>query len=474
MNNRIITAALVLSPFVTFAADVKRPNIIFILTDDHRADALGYAGNPIVKTPTLDKLAKDGVYFRNAMVTTPISAASRASILTGLYERTHGYTFQQGPLKKPYMDIAYPVVLRQNGYYTGFFGKLGVDYKNAEKLFDVADIYDRAERMKDRRGYFYKKIGNDTVHLTRFTGYEAQNFIQNVQADKPFCLSLYFSAPHAQDQAKEQFFWQPKSDALYQNVQIPDPFLKEDKYFKALPSEVQAGFNRTRWYYSYDTPEKYQEHYKGYYRMITEVDDEIRDLRKLLEEKGLAENTVIIFMGDNGLFKGERQIAGKWLMYDLSIRVPMIIYDPRQPKHNDVKDMVLNIDVPKTILSLAGVEVPVIYQGENLIPYTKGQKAPKVRKSILFEHLWNFKPIPSSEAIRTKEWKYIRYRTIQAPEELYDLKADPDEKHNLANDPKYVRIVEKLRKECSTQAEKYKAAKLCSDAIDPSEVKVNF
>jgi arylsulfatase A-like enzyme len=474
MNNRIITAALVLSPFVTFAADVKRPNIIFILTDDHRADALGYAGNPIVKTPTLDKLAKDGVYFRNAMVTTPISAASRASILTGLYERTHGYTFQQGPLKKPYMDIAYPVVLRQNGYYTGFFGKLGVDYKNAEKLFDVADIYDRAERMKDRRGYFYKKIGNDTVHLTRFTGYEAQNFIQNVQADKPFCLSLYFSAPHAQDQAKEQFFWQPKSDALYQNVQIPDPFLKEDKYFNALPREVQAGFNRTRWYYSYDTPEKYQEHYKGYYRMITEVDDEIRDLRKLLEEKGLAENTVIIFMGDNGLFKGERQIAGKWLMYDLSIRVPMIIYDPRQPKHNDVKDMVLNIDVPKTILSLAGVEVPVIYQGENLIPYTKGQKAPKVRKSILFEHLWNFKPIPSSEAIRTKEWKYIRYRTIQAPEELYDLKADPDEKHNLANDPKYVRIVEKLRKECSTQAEKYKAAKLCSDAIDPSEVKVNF
>lgn len=474
MNNRIITAAIAMTSLVPNVSAAKRPNIIFILTDDHRTDALGYTGNPIIKTPTLDKLAKEGVYFQNAFVTTPISAASRASILTGLYERTHGYTFQQGPLKKPYMDISYPVVLRQNGYYTGFFGKLGVDYKEAEKLFDKVDIYDRAERMKDRRGYFYKKIGNDTVHLTRFTGYEAQNFLQTVPSDKPFCLSLSFSAPHAQDMAPQQFFWQSKSDTLYRNVRIPDPVLKEDKYFNALPKEVREGFNRTRWFYSYDTPEKYQEHYKGYYRMITEIDDEIRDLLKLLEEKGIADNTVIIFMGDNGLFKGERQLAGKWLMYDLSIRVPMIIYDPRQVKHKDVKDMVLNIDIPKTILSLADVKVPGIYQGESLIPYIKGNTAPKVRKEILFEHLWNFKPIPSSEAIRTNEWKYIRYRNIQAPEELYNLKNDPNEKDNLAKDPNYNTLIEKFQKECTKQAEKYKAAKLCSDAVDPSEVKVNF
>jgi arylsulfatase A-like enzyme len=474
MNHKFITAALALSPFVSYAADAKRPNIIFILTDDHRMDALGYAGNPIVKTPALDQLARQGVYFQNAMATTPISAASRASILTGLYERTHGYTFQQGPLKKPYMEIAYPVVLRQNGYYTGFFGKLGVDYKDADKLFDQADIYDRAERKKDRTGYFFKKIDKDTVHLTRYTGYEAQNFLRNIPGDKPFCLSLSFSAPHAQDQAKEQFFWQPKSDTLYSKVRIPDPVLKEDKYFNALPKEVREGFNRTRWYYSYDTPEKYQEHYKGYYRMITEIDDEIRDLRKLLEQKGLAENTVIIFMGDNGLFKGERQLAGKWLMYDLSIRVPMIIFDPREAKHKDVKDMVLNIDVPKTILSLAGVKVPEIYQGESLIPYTKGKKVPNVRKTILFEHLWNFKPIPSSEAVRTEEWKYIRYRTIQAPEELYHLKTDPLEENNLAGNPKYKKLMEKLRNECAIQADKYKKAKLCSDSIDASQVKVNF
>ena len=473
-KSKIIAAALALTAFTVSAINTKRPNIIFILTDDHRVDALGYAGNPIIKTPALDKMAREGAYFKNAFVTTPICAASRASILTGLYERTHGYTFQQGPLKKQYMEISYPVILRQNGYYTGFFGKLGVDYNDADKLFDKADIYDRSERMKDRRGYFYKTIGQDTVHLTRFTGHQAQEFLHNVPGNKPFCLSLSFSAPHAQDWAKEQFFWQPKSDTLYRNVRIPDPVLKDDKYFNALPKDVREGFNRTRWFYSYDTPEKYQEHYKGYYRMITEVDDEIRYLWKLLEEKGLAENTVIIFMGDNGLFKGERQISGKWLMYDMSIRVPLIIYDPRAKKHNEVDDMVLNIDIPKTVLSLAGVKVPEIFQGESLVPYLKGKKASKVRKSILFEHLWDFKPIPSSEAIRTKEWKYIRYRTIQAPEELYNIKTDPDEMNNLASNPKYKKIIEKLRNVCTTQAEKLNAAKLYSDTEDMRTLKKNF
>jgi len=261
---------------------------------------------------------------------------------------------------------------------------------------------------------------------------------------------------------------------LYQNVTIPDPALKDNIYFNKLPKEVREGFNRTRWLWRFDTPEKYQQSVKGYYRMITEIDDEINEIKKVLHEKGIADNTVIIFMGDNGFFLGERQLADKWLMYDLSLRVPMIIYDPREAKHNDVKDMVLNIDVPKTILSLAGVKVPDIYQGESLIPYTKGKKAQKVRKTILFEHLWDFKPIPSSEAIRTDEWKYIRYRTIQAPEELYHLKSDPDEKYNLASNPKYKKILVKLRKACTAQADKYTAAKLCSDSVDPKDVKVNF
>ena len=449
---------------------VAKPNIIFILTDDHRWDALGYAGNKIIQTPEMDQLAAKGTYFRNAFVTTPICAASRASILTGMYERTHGYTFQQGPLKQPYMQLSYPVILKQQGYYTGFFGKLGVTYKNAATLFNEADIYDREDKFPNRKGYFYKTIGSDTVHLTRYTGYQAQQFMRNSPANQPFCMSLSFSAPHAHDNAPEQYFWQEKSNNRYTGVTIPPPLLGDEKYFNALPKEVQEGFNRLRWTWRFDTPEKYQHSVKGYYRMISEIDDEIGELRKLLVEKGIENNTVIIFMGDNGYFLGERQLAGKWLMYDNSLRVPLIIYDPREKNHNDLDNMVLNIDIAKTILDLAGVKPPKEYQGISLLPFVKNEKPETVREAILFEHLWKLPQIPSSEGIRTNKWKYFRYRFIQTPEELYDLENDPLETKNLAQDPTYIKVVNELRRKCDAQIKEYTKAKLVSDYIPEEEI----
>ncbi len=451
-----------------------RPNIIFILTDDQRWDALGYSGNKIIQTPEMDRLAGEGSWFRNAFVTTPICAASRASILTGMYERTHGYTFQQGPLKEPYMQLSYPVLLRNNGYYTGFFGKLGVTYKDAEKLFDKADIYDRNGTFPNRKGYFYKTIVADTVHLTRYTGYQAQQFINDASPGQPFCLSLSFSAPHAHDNAPEQYFWQEKSDHLYAGTTIPPPLLKEDKYFYALPKEVREGYNRLRWTWRFDTPEKYQHSVKGYYRMISEIDDEIGELRRVLEEKGIAGNTVIIFMGDNGYYLGERQLAGKWLMHDNSLRVPLMIYDPRFKKHQEIEDMVLNIDVTKTILDIAGVKIPEEYQGISLLPYLKSKKPARVREALLFEHLWKLAEIPSSEGIRTNKWKYFRYRFIETPEELYDLENDPLETINVAQDPANKQVLDQLRKKCDSQIKKYTKAKLVSDYTPPEELDMSF
>lgn len=452
----------------------EQPNIIFILTDDQRWDALGYAGNEIISTPNMDRLASEGTWFRNAFVSTPISAASRASILTGLYERTHGYTFQQGPLKDPYMNISYPVLLAKNNYYTGFFGKFGVIYKDAEKLFNEAEIYDRNDKHPDRKGYFYKTIGSDTVHLTRYTGYQAQQFIKNAPGNKPFCLSLSFSAPHAHDSAPEQYFWQEKSDSLYNDIIIAPPLLGEEKYFNALPEEVREGFNRVRWGWRYDNPEKYQHSVKGYYRMISEIDDEIGEIRQLLEEKGIADNTVIIFMGDNGYYLGERQLAGKWLMHDNSIHVPLIIFDPRINKHREVSDMALNIDVTGTILDLAGVKIPDEYQGRSLQPYLKGEKPAKIREQILVEHLWKLPQIPSSEGIRTDKYKYFRYRFIETPEELYDLQNDPLETINLASDPAYKAELEQLREMCNGLIEEYTRAKLVPDYTPPEEIDMTF
>lgn len=423
----------------------EKPNIIFILTDDQRFDAIGYAGNKYVETPEMDKLATEGTYFKNAIVTTPICAASRASILTGLQERTHNFNFQTGNIRDEYMDNSYPVLLRNNGYYTGFFGKFGVFYDDLDKQFDVYDSYDRNSNYKDKRGYFFKTIEKDTVHLTRYTGQQALDFIDNTASEKPFCLSLSFSAPHAHDVAPDQYFWQAETDKLIQDTTMPNPALGEDKYFLSQPKIVRDGFNRFRWTWRYDTPEKYQHSLKGYYRMISGIDLEIKKIRQKLKEKGLDKNTIIIVMGDNGYFLGERQLAGKWLMYDNSIRVPMIIFDPRENKHQDIDDMVLNIDIPKTIADFAGVTAPTTWQGKSLKPIVTQQTNSIERDTILIEHLWDFSEIPPSEGVRTKKWKYFRYVNDKSLEELYDLEKDPQEINNLIGNKKFTNAAGNLR-----------------------------
>lgn len=433
----------------------SRPNIIFILTDDQRWDALGYAGNPNIITPEMDALANEGVFFSHGMVTTPICSASRASIFSGVHERTHRYTFQTGELREEFMEAAYPRLLKAAGYYTGFFGKFGVKFSEKEEMFDVIEEYDRENRYKDYRGYYYKKLNGDTVHLTRYTGQKAMDFIETAPKDQPFCLSLSFSAPHAHDGAPLQYFWQEEPDRLYQDMEMPEAAISDDKYFTALPEPVRKGFNRLRWGWRYDTPEKYQHSVKGYYRMIYGIDLEIGKIRKKLAETGQDKNTVIILLGDNGHFLGERQIAGKWLMYDNSVRVPLIVYDPRSKNTKDNHEMALNIDIPATILDLAGIAQPESYQGKSLMPVVNGTQRSLQRDTVLIEHLWEFENIPPSEGVRTKDWKYLRYINNKSYEELYHLKKDPKEINNLAGKEKYQEVLEELRSKNDALARRY-------------------
>ena len=426
------------------------PNIIVIVTDDQRWDAIGYAGNDIIKTPEQDRLAQEGTYFNKAFVTTPICGASRATIITGLYERKHKFTLGGTTLDPVYLKENYPYELKKNGYHTGFFGKLGIKNNgDLSKVFSEFEVYDRNNKFKDHRGYYYKTIGKDTVHLTRYTGHKALEFIDKAPGGQPFCLSISFSAPHAHDGAwegiKKQYFWQDEVDGYFKDIEIPGPKNASDERFAALPKEVREGFNRVRWYWRYDTPERYQESLKGYYRMIGGVDRELGKIRNLLREKGIADNTIIIWMGDNGYFLGERQMAGKWLMYDNSVRVPLIIFDPRANKHYDVEDMVANVDLAATILDFAGLKPDFEMHGMSLVPYVENGSSPGKREELMIEHLWDFEPIPSSEGIRTEQWKYLRYRDITAPEELYDLKADPQELNNLAADAAYKNILLTMR-----------------------------
>jgi arylsulfatase A-like enzyme len=410
-------------------APAPRPNIIFLLTDDHRWDALHCAGNGIIYTPNLDRLARDGIRFSNAYVTTPICAASRASILTGLYERTHTYTFTKPPIAQDLLRETYPYLLKKSGYHTGFIGKFGVSVEKgwADSLFDNSRF----------TAYpYWKEVNGRKIHLTDLHGEMATGFLDSCRTDQPFCLSVSFWAPHAVDESKEQYFWPAWCDTLYKNAVMPVPRTATDAVFQSHPDFIKNSFSRERWYWRFDNPQKYQEMVKGYYRMISGVDSVVGRIRNKLKERGLDRNTIIIFMGDNGYFLGDRGLADKWLMYEQSIRVPLIIYDPRVPAKQRGKiteSPGQNIDIDPTILDFAGIQVPAAVQGQSLVPLVNGKPFAE-RKYLLFEHLWDFVSIPQSECVRSERYKLIRYPQHPGYEEFYDLKMDPDEVRNLMKD----------------------------------------
>ncbi len=433
----------------------KKPNIIFILTDDQRWDALGHAGNAIIQTPNMDKLARSGLNFSNAFVTTPICAASRASLFTGLYERTHNYTFGKPNLNDKYMLESYPYLLRKAGYQTGFVGKFGVKVNEGfeDSLFN--------QITKTYYPYF-KEVDGKQVHLADINGNHAIDFIKS-NKNEPFCLSLSFWSPHANDGEEEQYFWAKYTDSLYFEGEIPLPETADPAFFEALPEFLKTSMNRKRWYWRYDTPEKRQKMVKGYYKMISTVDSVIGRIQTTLKEEGLAENTVIIFMGDNGYFLGERGYAGKWTLHEQSIRVPMIIYDPRQPESErgiSFEEMVLNVDVTPTILKLAGVDIPESYHGESLTAFY-GQTPKKWRSSIFLEHQLNSNPLLiMTDGYRDDTWKFIRYDDHPEFIELYNHKEDVNETKNLAYDNEYVNMVNHFNFVCDSIV-----SKLMSDRV---------
>lgn len=426
----------------------RRPNLLFILTDDQRWDLMGCAGNPIIKTPQMDRLAREGVRFRNAFVTTSICAASRASIFSGTYERTHRYTFGTPPMRAPFTDASYPTLLKAAGYRTGFVGKFGVGITAGarEKMFDWF-------KPLGRHPYFKKQPDGSVRHLTDLTGDQAIAFLrESKQLGTPFCLSISFNAPHAEDSDKRQYIWPKAMDALYRDVTIPVPKTADPAFFAKLPAFQQQSLNRIRWHWRFETPELAQEKTKGFYRMISGVDAVIGRLRAELERLKLDDNTVIILIGDNGYFLGERGFAGKWTGHEVSLRVPLLVLDPRAPKklRGITPDaMALNVDIAPTLLDLAGLPVPKQMQGRSLAPLLGGETPSDWRTDFFHEHLFDHRSIPKYEGVRTQRHTYIRWFEQQpVHEELYDNVADPHQEHNLAGDPKQAALLERLRQRC--------------------------
>ncbi len=429
----------------------RPPNIVFLMTDNHRWDLLGCAGNRIIRTPHIDKLAERGIRFTNAFCTTSICAATRASILTGEFRREHGYTFTMPPMSVQRMDSSYPARLKQAGYRTGFVGKLGVevDPRAPDRMFDV---YRRRIASSTSNPYYRRADDGVVKHLTTINGDDAVEFIKTSSPDQPFCLSVSFSAPHPEDDNIEQYVFDRRLDEFYENAVIPPPPIPGDEYFHQLPGFIQVSMSRQRWFRRFDTPQKYQRMMKGMYRLITGVDQQVGRIVAELEERGLDDNTIVIFTGDNGIMIGEHGLTGIWLMYEGSIRKPLIIADPRLDRSRygtTVDEMALSFDCPVTMLDLAGVEVPSQMRGRSLVPLLRGETV-GWRDDFFYEHLFERETIPKSDGVRTERFKYVRYfERNPIYEQLFDLTADPNEVSNLAGDPAHAVTLQALRARCN-------------------------
>jgi arylsulfatase A-like enzyme len=418
----------------------KRPNILFLLADDLRWNALGCAGDKLAKTPNIDKLATRGVMFRNMFVTTSICAVSRASIMSGQYARRHKINDFVTDFGADAWARTYFMLLKMAGYRVGFIGKFGVGTKLPEASFDYW------KGFPGQGAYFGK---GETVHLTQRMGDQALEFLQKCKKGTPFCLSVSFKAPHAMDAAKREYPPDPRDEDLFKDVTFPTPKTADAKYFKLLPDFVQNSESRKRWERRFKTPEMFQDVLRDYYRLVTGMDREIGRILAELDRLGFTEDTIVIFMSDNGYFFGEHGLADKWYLYEESIRVPLIVFDPSLPmerRDKTVDAMALNIDVAPTMLDYAGEAIPKSMQGSSLRRLVRGEN-PKWRDDWFYEHHTAVKLIPPSEGVRTTRWTYLRWLKDESKpvEELYDLQADPLQEHNLAGNADHQDTLRRLR-----------------------------
>ncbi len=449
-----ITAIVTSSVTCTHKTNEK-PNIILILTDDHRWDALGIMGNQYIQTPSLDKLAGSGILFKNAYVTTSICCCSRASILSGQYTSRHGKNSFHDSFTSEEVQYTYPLLLKNHaGYKIGFIGKYGVGLDYPDMYYD----YWAVEKKHQPDYENYDEDGN-LIHHTDMVNNQILEFLdQYGNNEQPFCLSVSFKAPHAQDGDLRQFIIQERFKDLYSDIHIPLPATFDSSfYYNKFPvdfcyphvdDDTVLNEARKRYLLRFPDQEKYQESVKNYYRLITGVDECVGNMIKKLNELNIDNNTVVIFAGDNGFYLAEHGLAGKWYGHQESVRIPIFIYDPRLPdkkKGISVEHMVLNIDLAPTILTFADIDIPENMQGKSLTSLIF--KKPKTwRKYFFYEHTINIPTIPKSVGVISEEYTYLKYPELKSGfEEFYDLKNDPMQIKNLVSDPLYQDLVEKYR-----------------------------
>lgn len=460
MQNGFLVIGICLAAFA--ARGAKRPNVLFILTDDQRWDALSLAGNRDLHTPNIDRLGHEGVWFRNTFCTTSLCSPSRASILSGLYAHAHGVV--NNFTEYPKTLKSFPLVLQSEGYDTAYIGKwhMGenndlprpgfnwfVTHKGQGQYFNTEFCFN-GERREVMKGYY-------TTVVTDL----AEEWLKRPRDDRPWCLMIGHKAPHS--------FYTPEAKYAhaFDRVRFPYPetaFMLDDK-----PAWIRARLST--WHGIYGPLFEWRKNYpdtspegvtafeamnRAYWATILSVDDSVGRLYSLLKARGELDNTIIIFMSDNGILSGEDGMVDKRTAHEPSERIVQVVRYPGltpADRPRVIENQVLTIDVAPSLLELCGAPALPNIHGKSWVPLVKtGDPSWRTSWFYYYNYEKQFPYTPNVRSVRTEQWKYMRYpHGDGGPDrymaELYNIEFDPEERHNLIANPNYARVVKRLRAE---------------------------
>ena len=515
-----------LAPVKNLVQESRRPNVIVILADDMQTGVTGYEGNPIIKTPNIDKLAAEGTVFNKGFATSAVCTPSRTSLLTGLYERRHGINFNSNSsMTEEAWSQTYPMLLKDNGYFVGWIGKnhtpvgkneageIGYNSGVMDKSFDYwyASHGHLGFYPKEKKKHaIFKNAEADTQVEIMEEGLDnfmepneafkaGYSFLDSRPKDQPFALMINFNVPHANSTGTMKL---RKTDLdLYKTtyrdqlgeVTIPETYVaSKDIKTPKIPANVYNGEYING--YSYvKTPRTLKERIIREMQTISGIDKLIGKLVNHLERQGIADDTIIVFTSDHGLMHGEFGLGGKVHLYDPSVRVPLVVYDPRLKKQKADKsdELVALLDLAPTLLDLTDTAIPEQMQGRSLKPLMEEGSDVEWRQEIFLENMMTVQNYPRMEGVRTHKWKYVRYfdkkkdqlyadmsvASINGEqpiyEELFDLVNDPQEINNVIDEPSNAAIAERLRNKNASLVKEYRGDKPFQTYIAKRKAKKN-
>ena len=427
--------------------EIKPRNVVFVLTDDHRYDAMGFMGHPFLETPHLDSLASNGVHLKNAFVTTSLCSPSRASILTGLY--THKHRVIDNNRLVPEGTLFFPQYLQKAGYKTGFIGKwhMGGAHDDPRPGFDHWISFRGQGNYLPPGPKYTLNVNGDRVkqkgYITdELTDYAVEWLEEQKDGEQPFFLYLSHKAVHA------NFTPAKRHEDRYKDADLSFlPRGKEISASKDAPRWVRD--QRNSWHgidFSYHSDRGLDYLYRRYCESVLAVDDSVGRVLQQLKDMGIHDETLVVYMGDNGFMWGEHGLIDKRVSYEASIRVPMMMQCPDLYEGGKVVENVIgNIDIGPTILHAAGLGTPDYMDGVSFLDLPN-QPEMDWRDYFLYVYYWekNFPQSPTQFALRGDRFKYITYYGLWDVDELYDLKTDPGETNNLINHPDYKSVAKDL------------------------------